>query len=301
MENNEPITILEKLINEDFGIDFTGTRWGKSKLHSSLVIDREKQIFYWNSEGIVGDALIYLTRVRGWTFQQAKDYLKVFPNYENTYIVTEKKDKPDIIIYPKMVDLFWENGKNHRDYWYRRGITDETIDRFKLGYYKGFNTIPFYVDGILRNFQLRMDNPKTIRNLFKNVGPIPFNTEIMKYTDTIVLTEAPTSAIVLNQNGIPAVSHNGGSECFLNEWIKYYVHQRLIYIVYDNDKAGRIGAKKVANILGIFRCRIYTFSDLDENDYKGYDAGDYFKDGGRASEFMSMLKEKSKLPFQQEY
>jgi len=70
---NTNAEILSNLINQDFGlISKEGSRWGKSEEHSSLVLDKERGIFYWNSEGVVGDPLVYLTKVRRLTFEDAK-------------------------------------------------------------------------------------------------------------------------------------------------------------------------------------------------------------------------------------
>ena len=50
------MTLLEQLISEDYGLEVNGTNWARAEAHNSLVIDRAKQIYYWNSRGLVGDA-----------------------------------------------------------------------------------------------------------------------------------------------------------------------------------------------------------------------------------------------------
>jgi DNA primase len=288
------LTILEKLIESDYGIVVQSDDWAKSKEHDSLVIDRRKQLFFWNSNDIVGDAFVYLTKIRGYSSQDAKEYLK-HSNYTSTYI-SNVKDQEETIVYPKLVDIFHQDLLTRdREYFYRRTITDETISRFKLGHYNGFYTIPIYQDGLLKQIQLRRDNPKTIRGYYKKVGAFLFNSDILKLTNKIFLVEAPTSCLVLNQNGIPCVSYTSGAEGFQKEWFHYFLYQREIFICFDNDPAGMNGSLKVAKLLGENRCKIYNFWDYEE---KGYDANDFFIDGGTKDELMKLIEDKSKYSFE---
>lgn len=288
-------TILERLVEEDFGIASSTLRWSKSEDHSSLVVDKEKNLFYWNSRGIVGGPLDYLMKVRGMPFKEAKSYLKHL-GYGDTVIYTiNEHDKEDVIVYPKLVSAFWENGKENRTYWYDRKFTDITIDRFQLGYYDGWYTIPLFMNNVLRNFQKRRDVPKKeIKNWYRGVGPVLFQDEVLRYTDKVYLTEGPTDAIALLQQGIPAVSQTGGSENWQNDWFPNFVTQKEIFIVYDNDPAGVNGAKVVSKKLGIYRSRIYTFDNMD----KGYDPVDFFRDGGTKEEFLTLIDEKAKYIYE---
>ena len=174
------LSILEKLIDEDFGFEANGSSWGRAIDHNSLVVDREKQVFYWNSEDIKGDVYVYLIEVRNWKPSDAREYLRQQGRFTGT-IIHEIKGTEEVVTYPKLVDIFHDEiWKDDREYFHRRTITDETISRFKLGKYHEFYTIPIYQDGVFKQFQLRKDNPKTIRNYYKGVGPLLFNSDIMK-------------------------------------------------------------------------------------------------------------------------
>lgn len=288
--------ILESIISEDYEL-IGGGRWWHAQEHDSLVVDAEKQIFYWNSKGIVGDAYTWLVKIKGFTPEEARRFLKTFDNYygEFIHIVKGKEDK-DIIVYPNLVDIFWSNGlvNRYRDYWYNRNFTDETINRFKLGYYNEWFTIPIFQDGLFKNFQCRRDVPnKAIKSWYKGIGPLLFNSDILKFTDSVYICEGPTDAISLSQHGLMAISNTAGSETWLDSWFKYFIHQKKIYIIYDNDDAGNFGAKKVAKKLGELRCKIYTFKGYR----KGYDANDFFLDGAR-DEFVNLVEERSKYVFE---
>lgn len=287
--------ILSRLIEEDFGIRGHG-RWYRSIEHSSLTLDYEKGIFYYNAEGIVGDPLVYLTRVRRYSFDQAKEYLRAF-EYVGTHVYTIRGKEEDIVVYPRLVEIFFDLGRDlpeRRSYFYRRGLTDDTIDRFQLGWYNDYHTIPFFEDGTFRNFQVRRDIPtKRIKSYYAGIGPLLFNSDLLRIVDTVFYTEGPVDAMILSQNGLPAISSNCGGG-YRPEWYSKFIRINTIYILFDNDSAGVKEAKRLAKFLGEERCLIYTFSEFDE---EGYDPVDYFSDNNTKEDLMDRIKEHAKKSY----
>lgn len=286
--------VLEEVIARDYTLTGYG-RYLRTEEHDSLVLDTERQLFFWNSKGLAGGPLEWFTKVKRLPNDLAKRRLSEFDYYNTSGdVLTVKHGNKEVIVYPKLIDAFWEGGLEHRDYWYERLLTDETINRFKLGFHNGWYLIPIFVDGQLKNFQARRDHPtKKVLPWYNGVGPILFNSDIMKVTDTIVFTEGLVDAILLNQYGIPAVSHNGGAGTWKDNWTRHFNKQQKIYIVYDNDRAGRKGAKNIADILGV-RCKIYTF----DGHALGYDIVNFFRDKNSVQEFRRLLVEESKHVFQ---
>lgn len=299
MSDIDNTKILEQFIDEDFGIESReGSRWAKAGKHDSLVLDREKGIFYWNSKHIVGVPLDYLMKVRGMTFQDAREHLNKY-KYVDTFSHTINTVTGDTIVYPKLVDIFYDNGRSpdRRTYWYNRGINDSTIDIFRLGYYNEFSTVPIFMDGSFRQFQLRKDGEqRQIRNFYKGVGPLLFNSDILKVTDDVFITEGLTDCLRLSQEGLASVSHNTGAGGWQEQWYKYFIHQKNIYVIFDNDQAGISGSKRVAKNLGIYRTKIFTFSGFDDK----YDVVNFFQDGGTRKDFLDLVKENSKYVFELE-
>ncbi len=288
-------SLLYKLIERDYGITGNG-RWFHAIEHDSLVYDAEKDIFFWNSEGIQGDVYIYLTKIKLYPHEVAKEFLKENRNFTGTFI-HEIKDGLETVVYPKLVEVFHSNiWSDDREYFHRRTINDDTISRFKLGKHNDFYTIPFYYDGIFKQFQLRKDDPKTIRNYYKGVGPLLFNADIMKITNQVVLVEGPTSCLVLNQNGIPCVSMNTGADGFQSNWVNDFKNQKEVIILFDNDTAGKFGAIHTASILGFGRCYLYNFEDTE---IEHYDPNDFFKENKiTGNEFMDMVRSRLKYAFE---
>ncbi len=288
--------LLQILVEEDSGYVKEGRNWGRSDTHSSLVVNEEKQVWYWNSEQIGGGVLEYLIKVRGLTKKSAIEVMNMRGKIIGGSILENQKAVYGHA-YEKMVDAFWSLGKAHRDYWYARKLTDKTIDRNRLGFIDGWYTIPLYVGDRFVNFQCRRDLPdKRIKMWYKleNWKPIMLNPELLQLVDKIYVTEGPTDAILLNQEGIPAVSHTGGSGYWNPEWNVLFNRVETIYYIADNDKPGIRASERIAKSLGLYRTYIYRFEDKD----KGYDTGDFFKEGGNAKDYKALIESESKLLFE---
>lgn len=287
------MSLLESLVEEDFGFKAESVDWGRSESHSSLVIDRRNDTFYFNSSPdgfIAGDAFTYLTKVRKLSAQVAKEIVK--HRKGSTSFITDINKGVETTIYPGLVSIFHDNLLQSKDkqYLVHRTVNDLSIDRFMIGKYGEFYTFPIYCDGLLKQIQLRKDNPKTIRRYYKGISPNLFNSDIMKFTDEIVFVEGLVSSIVLTQNGISAVSCDVSARAFQPQWFRYFARMKKIYLLYDNDPAGINGAKKASQILGKDRCYSYNFEGFDEN----YDANDWFIDGGSASDLLDVIHKNSK-------
>ncbi len=286
------MTILQDLIEQDFGLEGRN-RWRHSTEHDSLVLDCEKDFFFWNSEGIRGNVLDYLVKVRGMEKSQAQNFLKnsVGAFKENLEISNQS------VPYDKLVDTFWVNGLDNRDYWYKRCLKDETIDRRQLGYYNEWYTIPLYDDGEFVNFQLRRDEPKkTITQWYRRGKALPlYNEGILPYVDKVYITESATDAILLNQEGFPCVSPNG-SGTWQESWFPKFSNVKSIIYLSDNDKPGLRGASLVAKSLGMWRVKIVTFEGKEEK----YDSGQFFQEGGTKESFQEWIDNNSHYLFELE-
>lgn len=288
------VSVLFDLIEKDFTVvpKGKGGRWFTTIEHDSLIIDEENEAFFWNSRGVFGDAYVWLTKIKGITHDNAKEKLSLLQaDLAQTYSQIIY-NKTETVVYPKLVEIFWENGKTDRGYWYKRGITDQTIDQFQLGSNDGWYLIPLYRDGNFVNFQMRRDLPeKKIKLWYGNFKPVLFNEQVLRISNKVFIVESPTDAILLSQNGLPAVASSSGAGYWDKSWFKKFLWAEEIYIVYDNDEAGFSGMRKVAQMLGVEGCLTYNFKDYPEK----FDAGNWFSECGEGGEeFYQMLKEKSR-------
>lgn len=282
------MSVLTNLIAKEFTLIEKGERYLYAEEHDSLVIDLEKDVFFWNSRNIVGDALTWLTQVKNMSFAEARQRLQDEPRYSTTvvYTINTEEGKQDVVVYPELVNIFWERGcaVDHREYWYNRMLTNSTIDRFKLGYNDGWNTIPIFIDGTFRNFQCRRDDPKKMRHWYTGVGPLLFNSDMLNVTDYVLITEGTVDAIFLSQIGYPAISHNTGAG-WMDNWHRYFTLQSDIVYIADNDAPGIEAARKVSRNLGADRVRVVTFQGYPDK----YDTIDFFRNGGSKESFDTLL------------
>lgn len=287
--------ILKGLVDTDFGLTGYGN-WFRAREHNSLVIDYQSGIFFWNSKEIIGGPKDYLIKVRNMTETDAIDLIKLLGSDATVdTIYVERDNKEATVIYQKLVDILWNNGKTERKYWYDRLIDDATIDRFRLGFYDGWYTVPFFYGDNMVNIQKRRDEPeKRIKAWYRGVKPVLFNKDIMRITSKVVMTEGLVDAILLNQYGIPSISKVGGASTWNDEWLKFFERQKRVYLLFDNDEAGRKGARRFAQKLGEYRCKIYTFEEYKEK----YDVIDFFKDKGTVEELKELVFNNSKYSFE---
>lgn len=274
-------TLLE-LVKQDFGITGSG-RWWRSLVHSSLVVDEEKEKFFFNARNLFGGAKEYLINIRGISPQNAEEFVSRvrIGSAPNETVSLQFK-------YEKLVNIFNLHGKEIRDYWYRRNLTDKTIDRYKLGHYDGWFLVPIYNDGMFVNFQCRRDEPeKKIRFWYKDsdFSPVLFNSEILRYVSIIFITEGLVDSILLNQLGFPSVCPTNGAMSWYNGWIKYFSNIDEIYYIADNDSAGVEAAKRVSASLGDGRVKIFRFRDKPLK----YDAVDFFREGNSVEDFQNRV------------
>jgi len=149
---------------------------------------------------------------------------------------------------------------------HERGFTMEIIKKFKLGYDKQRITIPYYQKGVLVNYKFRWIEKK---GYYREEGcqSTLFNVDDLDTSKPVLLTEGEFDCISAVQMGFENVlSVSTGAGGFDNEWIDFFENVGEIYICFDQDKAGEKGAKKVAEKLGIARCKRVKLPFKDFND-----------------------------------
>ena len=177
--------------------------------------------------------------------------------------------------------------QNIRDYLNSRGITDEHINKYELGWGYFYNsfwiTIPVKdINGEYLYFKLRR-NPATRKEpkyLFypENNESTLFGLENLKNNnDYIVICEGELDCILLDYHGIPSITSTAGVGTFKDEWIEYLKNLKSIYICFDRDEAGTKGA---GELILKFRNQlsnktIYNIN-LPERMIDGKDITDYF-------------------------
>lgn len=182
----------------------------------------------------------------------------------------------------------------YRQYFKERGITDENIDKYKLGYGefygKNWLTIPIIENGQCSLIKLRQlpessDKPKYRAWPSGGGSAVYGETELQRSSsDSVLLCGGELDKIIAEQMnfGMPVICGTAGEATFKDEWIeKCFKGRREVYICLDNDETGKrstveIGkriAEKYPNI-SVFKVtipeKLGEHSDLTDANLAGY-------------------------------
>lgn len=184
------------------------------------------------------------------------------------HVTNKPKPKPQLTISMEAIRQWHETmPAQRRWYWQQRGLADKTIDRFLLGWDGKRYTIPAIYRNIpfgIKRRQSDIDDgieAKYTSITGSRVGI--FNAEILWEVQDVTICEGEIDAMLLNQYGYHAVTSTGGAGSWQADWARLFAGVQRIYVLFDNDKAGRDGALRVRQSLA--RARIISLPE-DVND-----------------------------------
>lgn len=177
-----------------------------------------------------------------------------------------------------------------REYLHKRGLTDEVIDKYKLGYgqfyRKQWITIPIKdVYGNYSYFKLRQDPADGDEKItYPKTGAEAqlYDWEMLENVNgSLMVCEGELDRLALISKGVIAVTSTHGAMTFKEHWAERIQKCGKVYVCFDLDDAGRKGSERVAKMVeNGGSCETYMVtlpSELGE----GGDITDYFvKFGG---------------------
>lgn len=204
--------------------------------HNSLVVDRQKQAWFWNSRGLSGDAITWYQEIvnPGARFWEALEWLESLSGGLVTPARAYTPKTPPKPVDPLSVDLaviyhaaLLESEKGLA-WWAKRGISLDSIKRWVLGFKPDHwrrgpsSTIPLLENGELRTIRNRIWNATgdDERYLPEKVGlgSWVFNSDIIEGADEITIFEGEIKCMVMNQLGEAGVSISGCSNLPRHYW-----------------------------------------------------------------------------------
>lgn len=207
--------------------------------------------------------------------------------------------------YPKLeeevIDKLHANlPEEEKKYLESRGVSPEVIDKLKIGFWDSFYgpTIVFPVRRNEKLYNLRFykrateRQEKDIRQIpAKELGhnPIWLFPEPSKEIDEVYLFEGEIDALCAISLGLNACTVTGGAGTFLEDFLPYFKDKK-VFICYDIDDKGRIGAKTVAKLISkVAKETRVVKLDLDKEKYENGDFNDYIvKEGKTLEDFMKL-------------
>lgn len=202
--------------------------------------------------------------------------IKIAPLPANTVKPKPETTKQLSINLETILDWHDSMPANRREYWKSRGLFDQTINDFFLGWDGKRYTIPAtyrLVPFACKRRQSEIDDgidAKYISITGSRSGL--FNADCLWTTDKVVICEGEIDAMLLNQWGFPAVSSTAGAGTFKEKWAELFLFVPKIWILYDNDEAGRKGEALVHSILRRAKIVRYPQGIKDAGDLFSKDA-----------------------------
>ena len=197
-----------------------------------------------------------------------------------------------------------------------RGLSDKVIDKYRIGYtlrhwnlkdlpyrkHKDCITIPIYKGKELVNVRYhtrkKKADPKDLPYQTGLEYPTWLYPEEQLKERTLCLTEGELDVLCSISQGLPAITVTGGAGSWKPEFTKRF-KSKVIYIIFDCDKAGRDGAKKIAQEL-VHVAKEIRVIDLDPERQDGYDLTDWFVTDGKSKEELLKLIKTSPLYIRQD-
>jgi len=198
--------------------------------------------------------------------------------------------------YLRYNDSLLNNSRVMEVFFRKRGLSIETIKKYKIGYDGDRFTIPIFIGNVLvniRKYSIESSRAKMLNvDGFGSIKLYPFE-NIFK-EGTIYIFEGELDAILANQVGINGISVTSGAGAWRKEWA-YLLKGRDIVICYDVDSAGKKGAQAVAKNISAF-AKSVKIINLPLNEPKGADFTNYIVDFSHKAEDFLKLVEETSLP-----
>ena len=139
-----------------------------------------------------------------------------------------------------------------RQYLMDRGIPDVLIHRYLLGWNRDRITVPIMnrqrqvvFFKLAKDPDDRTDAPKMLTTVGAKAELYGWERVLAK-PERIVICEGEFDRLVLEAQGIAAVTSTAGAATFLPAWAELFEAIPHVYICFDNDTAGQKGAERVA-------------------------------------------------------
>lgn len=181
----------------------------------------------------------------------------------------------------------------------RRGLTDETLREFQLGWDGDRVTIPIYDEfNTLVNFRRYKwnsteNNWKVLNyvdeydNKYGEVRIFGIDRVVDPDVEAIVWAEGEMDRLSAEQHGFACACATSGAGTWKPEWTKLFRNKKRVYIAQDNDEAGRNATKKLCDKL--YRVTdVYVINWPEDFPEKG-DITDFFVTCGMTSEDFQRL------------
>lgn len=223
----------------------------------SFTVNLDRGVYFCNSCGSKGNVHTFYTIVKNMTKQDAWLALGDALNLDRP-IDEDSRPGIDPGLPSKYHRALMQSTAPIREFLKdRRGLTDETLVRFVIGWDGERVTIPVYDEynelvNIRRykwnsyedNFKMTNFEDE-VGNSYGEVRIYGIENLMDDTIDEIIVCEGEWDRLIAEQNGLHACTATAGANNFKYAWFKLFKRKKRINICYDNDEAGQRAASNV--------------------------------------------------------
>ncbi len=261
----------------------------------SLAVTEDNGRWHCFGCGESGDAITWLQKREGLSFKEACQCLGAMPSLpapsvrkaSATITDIEGPPSPDWqeraqAIVDKAADALWtDEASSALDYLHRRGFTDETLRRWRIGYTthpeRGI-LIPCYYERVLWEVKLRRPKGNPKYKALPGSKTALFGAETLPDHQVAVLAEGMFDAMLLEQEVGDLVGVATSTAPMSNwraSWTHHFLHCQRILVAYDTDAPGERHAQKLLSMFARARRMAPPIRPPE-----GKDITDYYLVGG---------------------
>lgn len=147
-----------------------------------------------------------------------------------------------------------------------RGLTVDTLTKFRVGQSSHWMTIPAFEEGRLRGIKMRNLNKNGLRYMsYTGSHQALFNFDAVFLTSKpVFLVKGEIPCMLLDQLGFLACAPTGGEAGWRENW-RLALALAQVIVIGDNDETGREMGKRRADFLhGILKFPAPEYKDVDE-------------------------------------
>ncbi len=201
-------------------------------------------------------------------------------------------DDPELnhAAWPKSMNLLHSNPDYMAYLKDQRGLTSETVHTYMLGYSGDGIAYPIIIHGDMCDIRTYHPNEHPKMTSRKGASPLLFPFDVWRKDDRpTILSAGENDCLLTRQHGFNALTVTAGEGNFPKIFLKMF-KDKIVYIIYDCDLAGRNSARRVAYALKEAGADV-RIVDLElEGTKEDKDLTDFFlKHGKTAADLQALL------------
>jgi hypothetical protein len=257
----------------------------------SMNVNIQKNVFKCHVAdcGASGDIVKLLAQV----LQQSRE--EVVADLSKRYSLETVKTISQAVV-ERYHQSIWDSGHFLNEL-YKRGVTDELIRKARLGFFNGRITIPVKDRSgqviNIRRYLPGAPGPEKMKNTPGYGAMNIYQIEQLEY-DRIWICGGEMKALVaskfLEPYGIGSISVTAGEGNWEPKWSSLFKGKR-VYICFDVDSGGLVGARQVANHIYRYASKVSILHlPLDRDKFPKGDINDWVMTGAKDSDFTKLME-----------